>query len=322
MQVPVAVLAALILLLRIDSAGAQSYPVRPLRLVVGNAPGGPTDTVARIVAQKLSESVGVSVIVDNRSGATGVVAANLVAKAPPDGYTLLLCSSSVMVTTPLQNPKLPYDTQRDFEPITVVVSLPYLLLVNPASGISSVKELIALGKAKPGELNAGAAGHGSTSYLGAAMMALMAGIEITHVTYKGSALAAIDLMAGRLHFAFEAIAGGIQHVKNGKLRPLGVSARNRLSALPDLPTISEAGVPGYELTTWHGICTTGGAPPAIVAMLNREIVAGIKTPQTRERLTEIGAEVVGNSPEEFRMHLRTERVRWDRVFRQLGLKKS
>src|ERR1043166_1614309 len=291
---------------------AQSYPTRPIRMIVPYAPGGPTDIVGRIIAQKLGERLGVTVVVDNRPGGTGVVGGEMVAKAAPDGYTLLLCSTSTVVTRPILMAKPPYDALRDLAPITIVVSIPYLLLVHPSSGIGSVKELVALAKAKPGTLNYGSAGTGSTSHLAGAMLGKTAGIDVVHVPYKGSAMAATDLIGGQLQFIFEAIAAGMQYVKSGRLRALGISTLKRVPTLPELPTISEAGVPGYEVSTWHGICAPGATPSALINRLNREIIAVINAPDARDRLTGIGAELVGSSPQELRTLIETDIPRWTR----------
>ena len=302
----------------VAAADSSAYFKRPVRIVVPNAPGGPTDTVARIVGQKLSERVGVPVIIDNRPGASGTVGGDLVVKSAPDGHTLLLCSTSAFVSTPILMPNAPYDGRRDLAPVTIVASVPYLLLVNPASGIGSVKQLVALAKAKPGTLNYGSAGTGSTSHLAAALFASMAGIDVVHIPYKGSSLAATDLIGGQLQFELEAIAGGMQYVRSGRLRALGVSAPKRLPSLPDVPTIGEAGVPGYEATVGHGICATGATPPSVVARLNREIVAAINSADVRERLSAIGAELVGNSPEEFRASIKADIPRWEKVVREIA----
>ena len=299
---------------------APAFLTQPVRFIVPNAPGGPTDTVARIVGQKLAERLGVPVVVDNRGGASGTVGGDLVAKSAPDGRTLLLVSSSAFVSTPILVPNAPYDGRRDFALITAIVSVPYLLLVNPGSGPASVRDFIALAKAKPGSLNYGSAGHGSTSHLVGALFSSIAGIDVVHVPYKGSSLAAIDLIGGQLQFEFEAIAGGMQHVKSGRLRALGISSAKRLPVLPGLPTIAEAGVPGFEAAVTHGVCATGKTPPALVARLNREIVAAINTSEVRERLTAIGAEIVANSSEEYQAATRAEIPRWEKVVREIAAK--
>lgn len=299
---------------------AQSYPARPLRMIVPYAPGGPTDIVGRIVGQKLGERLGATVVVDNRPGGTGILGGEMVARAAPDGYTLLLCSTSTLVTSPLLMGKAPYDARRDFAPITLIASFPYLLMVNPASHVSSVKDLLSLARAKPGALNYGSAGTGSASHLAGALFGQMARIDIVHIPYKGSSLAVTDLLGARLQFIFEAVAAGMQYVKSGMLRPLGISRLKRIPSLPELPTISEGGVPGYEISAWHGICAPRATPPVLIDRLNREIVAGINAPDVRERLTGIGAELVGSSPNEFAALIESEVPRWEKLLRELGAK--
>lgn len=298
---------------------AEPALTQPIRFVVPNAPGGPTDTVARIVGQKLAERLGVPVVIDNRGGATGTVGGEIVAKSAPDGRTLLLTSSSAFVSTPILMPNAPYDGRRDFAQITAILSVPYLLFVNPA-GPKSVGDLIAQAKAKPGTLNFGSSGAGSTSHLTTVMFNNMAGINVLHVPYKGSAPAAIDLIGGQLQYMFEAVAGGMPLLKSGRLRALGISSAKRLGVLPDLPTIAEAGLPGYEAAVTHGVCVTAKTPAALVMRLNRELVASINSPDVRERLISIGAEIIANSPEEFQAATRAEIKRWEKVVRDFAAK--
>jgi tripartite-type tricarboxylate transporter receptor subunit TctC len=305
---------------RASEKSTSPYTTQPIRIVVPNAPGGPTDTVARIVGQKLSERAAVPVIVDNRPGATGTIGGDIVAKSAPDGRTLLLASSSAFVATPILMPNAPFDSRRDLAPITAIVSVPYLLLVNPSSAIGSVRDLLAIAKAKPGTLNYGSAGSGSTSHLVGALFTSMAGIDAVHIPYKGSALAAADLIGGRLQFEFEAIAGSMQHVKSGRLKALGVSSAKRMSSLPDLPTIAESGVRGFEATVTHGICATAKTPPSLVARINRELVAAIRAPDSQEKLTAIGAEIVASSPEEYQAAIRAEIPRWEKIVREVAAK--
>ena len=296
------------------------FITQPVRFVVPNAPGGPTDTVARIVGQKLAERLGVPVVIDNRGGATGTVGGDIVAKSAPDARTLLLTSSSAFVSTPILMPNAPYDGRRDFAQVTAILSVPYLLFVNPATGPATVRDLIALAKAKPGALNFGSSGAGSTSHLTALLFNTMAGINVLHVPYKGSAPAAIDLIGGQLQYLFEAVAGGMPLVKSGRLRALGISSAKRLSLLPELPTIAEAGVPNYEASVTHGVCVTAKTPPALVARLNRELVASINSPDVLERLINIGAEIIANSPEEYQAATRAEMKRWEKVVRDYAAK--
>ena len=275
--------------------------------------------VGRIVAQKLGERVGQTVVVDNRGGAGGVIGVDTVAKAAPDGYTLCLCSSGAMITSPMLLMKPPFDARRDFAPITTIVSVPYLLLVRPDSGVNSVKALVALAKQKPGTLNYGSAGTGSTSHLAAALFASVAGIDVVHVPYKGSAPAANDLLGGQLQFVFEAIGAATQYSKSGRLRALGISTQKRSTNLPDLPTISEAGVPGYQMITWHSLCAPAATPPAIIVKLNRVTVAAINDADARDRLASLGTELFPGTPQELRELIAYEAQRSQKLIREIGI---
>jgi tripartite-type tricarboxylate transporter receptor subunit TctC len=313
--IPIVVGCSLVLT---HAAVAQQFPTKPLRMVVPFAPGGPTDIVGRAISQRLTESFGQTVVVDNRAGAGGVVGADLVAKSPPDGYTLLLCSTGAMAINPSLMPNMPYDAVREFAPLSLVVTIPYLLLVSAGSPMQSVKDLIAAAKAKPGQINYGSAGIGSTSHLAGELFKSMAKIDIVHVPYKGSAPAATDLIGGQLQTMFDAVAVALPLVRGGKLRALGISTTKRSALVPDVPTIAESGVPGYEVATWHGICAPAGTPPAVVATLNRGIVAAVNQPDTRQRLVGIGADVVGSTPEEFGRFMRSELAKWSRIVKQSG----
>ena len=297
---------------------AQAFPAKPIRMVVPFAPGGPTDIVGRAIAQRMTETFGQTVIVDNRAGAGGVVGADLVAKAPADGYTVLLCSTGAMAINPGLMPNIPYDSVRDFAPLSLVVTIPYLLLVSSTSPIQSVQALIAAAKAKPGQMNYGSAGTGSTSHLAGELFKSMAKIDLVHVPYKGSAPAATDLIGGQLQTMFDAVAVALPLVRGGKLRPLGISTTKRSQLVPDVPTIAEAGVPGYEVATWHGICAPAGTPRPVVTALNQAIVQAVHHPETKQRLVSIGADVVGSTPEEFGRFLASELAKWSRIIKQSG----
>jgi tripartite-type tricarboxylate transporter receptor subunit TctC len=302
-----------------QSPSTRDYPSRPIRIVVPFPSGGTIDMVGRMVAQMLTQRLGQNVVVDNRAGAGGVIGVDLVAKAAPDGYTLCLCSAGAMITSPLLVAKPPYDARRDFAPVTMVATVPYLLLTRPG-GIGSLQELLAQARQKPGALNYGSAGAGSTSHLAAALFASAANISVLHVPYKGSAPAAADLMGGQLQFVFEAIGAGTQYHKSGRLRALGISTLKRSPNLPELPTIAEAGVPGYEMATWHTVCAPRGTPAAIVERLNREIVGAMSTAEVRERFTALGTEPVGGSIEQLRDQIAREAPRWERLLGELGLR--
>ncbi len=308
-------------LLLVFAADAQDYPVRPLRLVVPFPTGGTIDIVGRIVAQSLADRLAQSVVVDNRAGAGGILGAETVVRAAPDGYTLCLCSAGAMITSPLLLAKPPYDARRDFTPLSMVASVPYLLLARPGA-YGSVRELVAAARQNPGQFNYGSAGSGSTSHLAAALFATSAGINVVHVPYKGSAQAATDLVGGQLQFVFEAIGAATQYHRSGRLRGLGISTLRRSAILPDMPTIAEAGVPGYEMSTWHTVSAPRGIPAAIAARLNQEIVAAINTSEIRERFVALGTEPVGGSSEQLREQIAREVPRWERVLGELGLRQK
>ncbi len=310
--------AACLLLTAHGSAADQAFPAKPVRIIVPFAAGGPTDIVARTVGQQLTFAFGQPVVVDNRPGAGGVVGADLAAKSPGDGYTLLLCSTGAMAINPGLLSSMPYDPVRDLAPITLVVTIPYLLLVNPSFPAQSVRELLALARSKPGQLNYGSAGTGTTSHLAMELFRSLAGIKVTHVPYKGSAPAATDLVGGQLQLLFDAPPSSLPFVRSGRLRALGISTLRRTPLLPDIPTIDEAGVPGYEVLTWSGICAPAGTPKTIIARLNQAIVQGVTRRETRERFAALGADVVANSPDEYRKFILAELAKWSRVIKESG----
>lgn len=301
---------------------AQTYPARPIRLIVPFPAGGTIDMVGRMVAQGVGERIGQTIVVDNRGGAGGMLGADLVVNAAPDGYTLCLCSAGAMISSPLLSANPPYDARRDFAPVSRVATAPYLLLVRNVPGLNNIADLVALAKQKPGALNYGSAGTGSTSHLAAALFVSMAGVNVVHVPYKGSAPAAADLFGGQIQFVFEAIGAGVQYVKTGRLRALGVSTLKRSITLPELATISEQGVPGYEMSTWHTVCAPRGTPPDIIDKLNREIVAVIQAPEMRERFAATGTEPQSSTPEQLRAYIAQEVPRWDKLLTQLGLREK
>lgn len=297
-----------------------AYPSKSIRIVVPFVPGGTTDIIARVVGQKLAEAFAQPVVVDNRAGAGGVTGTNLVAKATPDGYTLLLCSSGPMAVSPALVAKFPHDPVKDIAPVVLVVTNPYLLLVGSTSPFRSVKELIARAKARPGELNFGSAGVASTSFLATQLFKSMAQIDIVHVPYKGSAQAQTDVAGGQLQLMFDTVPATLPMIKANRLRPLGVSTLQRFELMPELPTIAEAGVPGYEASSWSGICAPGATPQSVIATLNREIVKAIRAPEARERFAALGAEIVGSSPQQFGTFIRDEIKKWAKVVADSGAK--
>ena len=296
----------------------QNFPSHPIRFVIPFAPGGPADVSARTLAVKLTETLGQNIVIDNRPGGGGIVAAEIVARARPDGHTILLCSTSVMVINPIVTPDVPYEALRDFAPVSLVSSSPYLLLTHATFPATSVKELVAIAKAKPGTLNFGSAGIGSTSHLVAEIFRSMAGIAMTHVPYKGSALAATDLMAGQLQVLFESVSSALPNVNSGRLRALGISTLKRFALTPQVPPIAESGVPGYQAATWQGVCAPAGTPKPVLAVLNRTVVDAARAPATVQRYAALGAEAVGSTPEEFTAFVKAEIPRWTKAIRDSG----
>ena len=300
--------------------GAQSYPTRPVRLVITYPPGGTTDFVGRPVAQKLSELLGQQVVVDNRGGAGGVIGTVIVAQAPPDGYTLLLGTSSGMLINPLLNPRLPYDAFRDFAPVSRTNINPQALVANSALPVSNVKELIAYAKANPGRLNVASSGVGTPNHLGAEMLKYLAKIDIVHIAYKGGGPAMTDLIGGEVQLQFSSIPTVLTHVKTGRIKMLAIGSAKRSPALPDVPTIAEAGVPGYEYTTWYGIFAPRGTPAAIVAKLNGAVVTAMAAPEVTQRLMPQGAEPSSSTPAELTRYMTEESARWQKTIKAAGIR--
>ena len=301
-------------------AAAQNYPTRPIRFVITYPPGGTTDFIGRPVAQKLSEFLGQPVVVDNRGGAGGVIATVTVAQAPADGYTLLLGTSAGMLINPLLNPKLPYDAFRDFSPVSRTNVNPQALVATPSLPANNIKELIAYARANPGKLNLSSSGIGTPNHLGGEMLKYMAKLDIVHVAYKGGGAATADLIAGSVHLQFSSIPTVLTHVKSGRLKFLAIGSAKRSPALPDLPTIAESGVPGYEYTTWYGVFGPHGMAKPVVAQLNRAVVKAIASPDVSQRFMSQGAEPSSSSPEELTQYMRAESARWAKVIKAAGIK--
>jgi tripartite-type tricarboxylate transporter receptor subunit TctC len=296
----------------------SGFPSRPIRLLVGFSPGGGTDIAARIIAKKLGDIWGQQVVVDNRAGAGGLVAFEMVARANPDGYTLLATSPSFAIQ-PTLAAKLPYDPFRDFAPITEATAAPYLLVLYPGVEAKSVKELIDLAKAQPGKLSYASGGIGSAQHLAGELFVYMAGINLLHVPFKG-AVNIPEVIVGRVQMLFSGLPQGMPHVQAGRLRALGVTTAVRSSALPNVPTIAEAGVPGYDVTIWYGILTTGGTPKPIVDKLNAGFVQALQSPDVRQQLGVIGLDAVGNTPAEFAALVKSEIRQWGQVIKRAGIK--
>jgi tripartite-type tricarboxylate transporter receptor subunit TctC len=293
------------------AAIAQKYPEKPVRIVVGFQPGGATDIAARAIGQKLTDALGGTFIVDNRSGAAGNIAANIVAKATPDGYTMLMSNSTIAI--PGLFMKLPFDVRKDFAPLSLIAIGPSVLVVHPSLGVHDVKGLVALAKAKPKQLPYGSGGLGNVTHLAMELFASMAGVDMVHVPYKGGAPSVIGLISGEVKLLFSSIPAALPQITAGRMKAIGVSVSQRSSALPDVPTIQEAGLPGYYAASWYGLLLPAGVPRSTVAVLSREIVAIMRTPDIKEKMLSQGFEPVGNGPEEFARFIREELPRWDKV---------
>ena len=299
----------------VGSASAQTYPSKPIRWIVPFPPGGSTDLLARVVGQKLTEAWGQQVIVENKGGAGGTLGAAEAARAPADGYTLLMGAIHHTIASSVY-PKLPYDIQKDFAPITVVAIVPNVQVVNPSVPANSTKELIAYAKANPGKLTYGSAGMGTAHHLIGEQFNLQAGVNILHVPYKGSSPAVADLIGGQVLIMYDTVASCLPHIKSGKLRPLAVATAKRSLALPDVPTIAEAALPGFEVTTWFGALAPVKTPKEIVVKLNGEIVKILAMPDVRKRLLDAGAEPVGNSPEQMAAQIKADSDKFARLVKE------
>lgn len=310
---------ALVAVAAATATAQQTYPARPIRLIVPSAPGGGTDITARIMAPKLSEYLGQQVVVENRAGAASMIGGEAVARSAPDGYTLLMGISTLAIN-PAMYRKMAYDALKDFAPVSQVVTLSNVLVTHPTLPAKSVKELVAFSKARPGQINFGSAGVGTNPHLSLELFLSMTGLKMTHVPYKGSGQAIVDVIAGHVPVAMPALPTTLVYIRSGRLRPLGVSGAKRSNAAPDIPTIAEAGVPGYEATQWFGILAPAGTARAIVDRWHRETVRALKDPAVRDRLAADGADPVGSSPEEFADYLRSETVKWAKVVKDVGIK--
>ena len=299
---------------------AQGYPVKPVRLIVPFPAGGATDIVARLVAQKLTESLGQQVIVDNRGGAGGTIGSDNAAKSPPDGYTLLMATSSTHAIAPSLYSKLPYDPVRDFSPVTLIASATILLAVHPSVPAKSVRELIAIAKKQPNALSFASSGNGGISHLVGEHFKSVAGVQMLHVPYKGDTPALIDLVGGQVHLMFGTAVSFLPYVKTGRLNALAVTNAKRSPIVPNVPTVAESGLPGFEALQWFGIFVPAGTSKDVIARLNAEIVKALKLPDVRERLTSLGAEIVGGTPEQFAAFQKTDTAKWAKVVKESGAK--
>jgi tripartite-type tricarboxylate transporter receptor subunit TctC len=301
-------------------AAAQTYPNRPIRFIVPFPPGGGNDTMARTVGNKLSAALGQQFVIDNRAGAGGVIGAETAAHAPGDGYTLFLGGVASHGIVPNLHPKLGYDPVKDFSPVSLIAAAPLILVVHPAVPARSVKELVQLAKAKPGQLNFASNGTGGSSHLAAELFKMMTGTDMVHVPYKGLSPALTDLLSGQIQLMFSSTVAILPQVRAGRLRGLAITSVKRSAAMPEVPTVAEAGVAGYETASWYGVLAPAGTPRAIIEQLNREIARVVQMPDVRERLMSEGAEPAGGSPQEFAAHIKRELARWSQVIKQAKIK--
>ena len=300
----------------VESTRAQgNYPARPIRLVVPSSPGGGTDITARIVAPKLSELLGQQIVIENRSGAGTMIGGEIVARSPPDGYTLLMGVSTLAINPAIYK-KVPYDALRDFAPVSQVVSLPNILVTHPSVPAKNVKELIALAKSRPRQLNYASAGVGTSPHLSMELLLVMTGVQMVHIPYKGSGQGVIDVLAGQVTVMAPSILTALNYTKAGRLRAMGVTGAKRAAGAPDVPTIAEAGVPGYEATQWFGVLAPAKTSTDIVNRLHKEVVAAVNSADVKERLVADGADPVGSSPAEFQAYIRSETEKWAKVVKQ------
>jgi tripartite-type tricarboxylate transporter receptor subunit TctC len=313
------VLTGLLLAWMSTSLWAQNWPTKPIRMVIAFPPGGPTDLVSRVLAQRLSEQLGQQVIVDNKPGAGGNIAAELSAKAAPDGYTLFYNTSAVVIGPALYG-KVNYDTLKDFAPVALTASVPMVLVVNPQLPAKSLKEFLDLAKSRSGALNYSSSGTGTITHLASAMMSTQTGIQTQHIPYKGSAPGLVDLVAGQTQFMIDTINTVLPYVRENRLRGLAVTSSKRSPLLPDLPTLAEAGIAGFEAAAWQGIVVPTGTPAEIIQKLNAEVNKALTHPDLRSRLAAQGADILGGTPAEYAAYLRTEMPRWAKAVKDSGAK--
>ena len=294
------------------SAAAQAWPAKPVKMIVTYPPGGTVDVVARVIAPKLSARLGQPVVIDNRAGAGGAIGGDLVAKSPADGYTIMLDASNHSQNPALRS-KMPFDTLRDLAPVSLLVRVPNVLVVNPSATITGVKDLIAQAKAKPEHINYASSGNGSAQHLSAELFSAMAGVRMTHVAYKGGGPALTDVMAGQVPVFFASLASSLQYIQGGKLRALAVTGKARSPVMPQIPTVAESGLAGYEVYEWNGVFVPAGTPAAVVDRLSKELAAVVRDPEVRARLEGMGAEVIGSNPAELDAFRRAEIAKWTQV---------
>ena len=301
-------------------AAGQPYPAKPIRMIIGFPPGGGTDIIGRIVAQRLSDVLGQPILPDNRGGAAGQIAAELAAKAPPDGYTVMMAHIAAISILPSLVARLPYDPQKDFAPISLVAIGPNLLVVHPSLPARSVKELIVLAKARPGQLYFASPGPGSVQHLAGELFNLEAKVQMVHVPYKGSGQSIVDLVAGYVQLNFDSVPPVLPHVRTGRLRALAVTSEKRFSILPEIPTVTESGVAGFDLSTWWGLVAPAAVSADIIARLQAETVRLLRQPDVKERIAFAGADTIGNTAQEFAAFIRAERAKYARIVKDANIK--
>lgn len=320
MKAALQVFAIAVALAAVGPVGAQPYPSKPVRIMVGYTPGGGVDTTARLIAAALGDLWNSQVIVENRPGAAGNIATEITAKAPPDGYTLVLCNIGSHSITQARNKNLSYDHIRDFAFPSMIGSVPNVFMVHPSMPAKTLRQYIAYAKAHPGKVNFGSSGVGASPHMSIELLKSMTGINIVHVPYKGAAPALADVMGGQMESSVGNLAGGpLAAVKSGRVRALGVTSAKRNAQLPEVPTFAEAGVPGYEVSGWYGICTQSRVPPPIIAQLNADLHKVLNGPTLRQRLEDQGIEVTPSTPEQFLAHVKAETAKWTKVVQDAGL---
>ena len=301
------------------TAAAQGYPTKSIRFIVPFPPGGGNDTIARLIGQKLTAATGQQVLVDNRPGAGGAIGAEAAAKSPADGYTMFLAGVATHGINPNLRRKIPYDPLKDFDAVSLIASAPLLVVVHPSLPIKSVKQLVTLAKARPGQINYASNGAGGSSHLAVELFNMMSGTKMTHIPYKGLAPALTDLLSGEVQVMFSSAVAMLPQVKAGKLRAIAMTGARRSPAIPDIPTVGEAGVPGYETGSWYGIVVPAGTPRAAIDRLSREIIAIVRAPEITTRLNDEAVIPVGSTPAEFSAHIKNELTRWAKTIKQAGL---
>ncbi len=302
-----------------QASPGQSYPTKPVRVLTPFPAGSGVDIVARMIGTPLAQALGQAVVVDNRPGASGRIACELAARAAPDGYTLLLGNASTLAMLPSLDKQVAFDPVKSFAPITLIATSANVLVVHPSLPATSIPALIALAKSKPGQLNYGSAGSGNSTHLAAELFKMMAGVNLVHVSYKGTPQLMTDLLGGQIQISFTSLVSSLPYIRQGRLRPLGVTSLQRAASLPEVPAISESGLKGYEVTVWQGMVAPAQTPQSVITQLNRQITRILRAPETRERLSGQGLEPAASTPEHFGAHIATEVAKWAKVIRHAGI---